>query len=97
MRDRKKVKKSSGCEIRSTDLLHKLGWQSLEESWREEKAMLMYNLINYFDKRKNNHEHNTRSCHINLSIPQPKTSLLKHSLTYSGAVARNSLTLDVKE
>ena len=52
----------SGYEIRSTDLLHKLGWQSLEERWQVRKAMMMYNitnnlappyLIHNFDKREN--------------------------------------------
>ena len=48
-------------------------------------------LVTQFSKRDEVHDHDVRGSKLNLTIPKPNTNFMKSSLTYSGAVVRNSL------
>ncbi len=88
-------------DIRSAEILEKLGWLTLEHRWHLNKALLMYKIANndapmyltsQFSKRSQMHDYNVRGSQVNFSLPKPSTNFMKNSLAYSGAVTWNSLS-----
>ena len=95
----------SGYDIRSAEILEKLGWLTLEHRWHLNKALLMHKIANndapmyltsQFSRRNQMHDYNVRGSQVNFSLPKPSTNFMKNSLAYSGAVTWNSLTDDIK-
>ncbi len=95
----------SGYDIRSAEILEKLGWLTLEHRWHLNKALLMHKIANndapmyltsQFSKRNQMHDYNVRGSQVNFSLPKPSTNFMKNSLAYSGAVTWNSQSDDIK-
>lgn len=53
-------------------------------------------LSEQFSSMDTAHEYNVRGNQTNLGIPKPNTNFLEFSLTYSGAVAWNSIPVEVR-
>jgi hypothetical protein len=99
----------SGYDIRSAEILEKLGWLTLEHRWHLNKALLMHKIANndapmyltsQFSRRNLMNDYNVgmtaRGSQVNFSLPKPNTNFMKNSLAYSGAVTWNSLSDDLK-
>ena len=99
----------SDYDIRSAEILEKLGWLTLEHRWHSNKALLMHKIANndapmyltsQFSRRNLMNDYNvgmtTRGSQVNFSHPKPNTNFMKNSLAYSGAVTWNSLSDDLK-
>ena len=96
----------SGYEISSNEILSNLNWCNLEIRRKQQKATLMYKIINGFPPNYLNelfthvnqtHNYNLRMSEVNVKIPVPKSEYLKRSLMYSGAVLRNELPSMIKQ
>ena len=95
----------SGFEVRSSDILDKLGWCNLETRRKHQKAVLMYKIYKgfaptylreLFTPVVDTHDHNLRNCELNWKIPRPNTEYLKRSLSYDGAQLWNNLPSEIK-
>lgn len=93
----------STYEDRSTDILQKLGWNTLEQRREKQLATTVYKVINNhtplylqtcFTKTSTIHRHNLRNS--GLSIPQPKTEAMKKSFCYRGAVLWNNIPKSIR-
>ena len=88
-------------DVRSTDLLHALSWENLNDRHRINKAILTFKILHddsapnlkdrFSIREKNLGSYNLRNADINLSVPEPVTEYLKRSFGYSSAVLWNSL------
>ena len=93
-------------EIRSTDVLDALGWQTLDVKRLENKLIMMYKILNNhtapnlnecFCKRitiQSNYD--LRSNDTDLCLPKPNSEFLKKTFRYSGAIQWNHLSEDLK-
>ena len=88
----------SGYEIRSSVLIHNLGWQTLQEQQRKSKIRIMHKilkghapdyLLKSFRKVSKVHSHDTRGSVSCLRPPKPNTEFLKRSFAYIGIVTWN--------
>ena len=78
-------------EIRTSELLKELNWQTLEE--RRESGRFMFNVKNQeapenmanLFRFSNNEKYDLRNNGINFQLDKPKTNFLKKSISYSGA------------
>ena len=95
----------SSYEIRSSVLLQQLGWKTVEDRWKINKATLMYKvshnlapsyLTEKFIKRNYEQDHYTRGRNIIFSVSKPNTNFLKFSIAYNGAVAWNSIPTNIQ-
>ena len=95
----------SGYDVRSAEILEKLGWLTLEHRWHLNKVLLMHKIANndapmyltsQFSRRNLMHDYNVRYSQVNFSLPKPNTNFMKNSLAYSGAVTWNYLSDDIK-
>ena len=93
----------SGYDVRSAEILEKLGWLTLEHRWHLNKVLLMHKIANnnapmyltlQFSRRNLMHDYNVRNSQVNFSLPN--TNFMKNSLAYSGAVTWNSLSDDIE-
>ena len=93
-------------DIRSSEILENLGWQTLLERRRRKKALLMHKirnnnglpegLISMFTSN-NNSNYNLRSNEIDFAMSKPNTNYLKKSFSYSGASFWNNLPKKAKQ
>ena len=93
-------------DIRSTDVLDALGWQTLDVKRLENKLIMMYKILNNhtapnlnecFCKRNTiQSNYNLRSSDTDLCLPKPTSEFLKKTFRYSGAMQWNHLSEDLK-
>ena len=92
-------------DVSSSELLELLNWKNLENRFKLNKLILMYNILNngtapclrdFFSARSDNNNYNLRNYDTDLSIPKPKKEFLKRSFRYRGAVLWNSLSYEAK-
>ena len=91
-------------DTNSSELLERLNWKNLENRFRFNKVVLVYNILNngtapclreFFSARSNNdNDYHLRNYNTDLSLPKPKKEFLKRSFRYSGAVLWNSLSAE---
>ncbi len=93
-------------DVRSSEVLNKLGWETLARRQELNKLVLMYkvlgnhtapNLKDLFSRRNASQNiYDLRNSETDLSLKKPKTEFLKKTFGYSGAILWNSLPQDVK-
>ena len=94
-------------DVRSTDLLHALSLENLNNRHRINKTILTFRILHNhsasnprdkFDIRETNlGSYNLRNFNMNVSVPKPNTEYLKRSFGYSLAVLWNSLPTQAKQ
>ena len=92
---------------RSTDeLLQMVNWVKLDRQRLVNKSIMMYKIANNmvpeylssrFVFRSDTLTYNLRDSDGTLAIPQPHTNYCKRSLSYSGVVLWNSLSLNIRQ
>ena len=92
--------------FKMSELLERLNWKNLENRFKFNKVVLVYNILDngtapclreFFPARSNNdYDYHLRSYDTDLSLPKPKKEFLKRSFRYSGAVLWNSLSTEAK-
>ena len=83
----------SSCDVRITDLMRRLNWQTLEERRVNKKTLLMYEVKNVTapDPIKNlfnvcdNQNYSLRSNLNDFKLDKPKRNFIKKSISYSSA------------
>ena len=84
-----------GYSIRSANILHYLGWETLENRRSKLLAVSVYKCMNgfypegisaMFDSTASVHSHNLRGSSNNIFIPRPRTEAGKRAFSYRGAV-----------
>ena len=92
-------------DIRSSEILENLGWQTLLERRQSKKALFMHKIRNNdglpegltsMFTMTNNSNYNLRSNEIDFAMSKPNTNYLKKSFSYSGASFWNSLPKKAK-
>ena len=89
--------------IRSSDVLNSLEWSNLEERRKRHLLVTMFNndcpayLREQFHRTSEIHDYNLRGSNYDLQLPLPKTSFLKRSFSYRGAMAWNQLSNETRE
>ncbi len=93
-------------DVRSSEVLNKLGWETLARRRELNKLVLMYkvlgnhtapNLKDLFSRRNaSQNTYDLRNSETDLSLKKPKTEFLKKTFGYRGAILWNSLPQDVK-
>ena len=93
-------------DIRSTDVLDALGWQTLDVKRLENKLIMMYKILNNhtapnlnecFCKRNTiQSNYDLRSSDTDLCLSKPNSDFLKKTFRYSGAMQWNHLSEDSK-
>ncbi len=93
-------------DVRSSEVLNKLGWETLARRRELNKLVFMYkvlgnhtapNLKDLFSRRNASQNiYDLRNSETDLSLKKPKTEFLKKTFGYSGAILWNSLPQDVK-
>lgn len=94
----------SSYEVRSSELLNDLNWQTLRERREDKKATFMYKVKNGLMPESmtslftllNNESYPLRSNMNNFSLNKPKTNFLKKSISYSAAMCWNNLSMECK-
>jgi hypothetical protein len=92
-------------DIRSTDVLDALGWQTLEVK-RLENKLMMYKILNNHTAPNLNEcfckintiqsNYDLRSSDTDLGLPKPNSEFLKKTFRYSGVMQWNHLSEDSK-
>ena len=92
-------------DIRSEDILNRVGFSNLQTRREHQLAILMYKikhkvlpnyLIDIFTNANEIHDYNTRQSEFNFALPKPNTNFKKKSFAYRGAEAWNGLSSDLK-
>ena len=91
-------------EIRTSELLKELNWQTLEERRESGRFTFMFNVKNQeapenmanLFRFSNNEKYDLRNNGINFQLDKPKTNFLKKSISYSGAKCWNNLPNEIK-
>ena len=89
-------------EIRTSELLKELNWQTLEERRESGRFTFMFNVKNQEAPENmakifsNNEKYDLRNNGINFQLDKPKTNFLKKSINYSGAKCWNNLPNEIK-
>ncbi len=93
-------------DVRSSEVLNKLGWETLARRRELNKLVLMHkvlgnhaapNLKDLFSRRNASQNiYDLRNSETDFSLNKPKTEFLKKTFGYSGAILWNSLPQDVK-
>ena len=92
-------------DIRSTDVLDNLSWETLDVKRFYSKSILMYKILNdytaprlqeFFSKSVFQNTYNLRNDDTDLALPKAKREFLKRSFRYSGAKLWNSLSPGAK-
>ena len=92
----------SDYNTRSTDILHALGWDTLEQRCAKQLAVSVYKARNnlyiipsfiipeglesVFESTSNVHSYDLRGSCKNIFIPRPRTEAAKRSFSYHGAL-----------
>ena len=91
--------------VRSIEIRNQLGWFSLSEMRKQQKAIMMYKIVNglapsyladMFISQYGSQIYNLRNSALNFEIPNTRTELYKDSFAFSGAKIWNSLPEDLK-
>ena len=94
-----------GYSIRSANILHYLGWETLENRRSKLLAVSVYKCMNgfypegisaMFDSTASVHSYNLRGSLNNIFITRPHTEAGKKAFSYRGAVLWNSLPSDLR-
>ena len=96
----------SGWDVRSSQILCALKWESLADRRSKQLKSLMFKTANNlvpeylsdkFTSVNTIHRHNLRGAQHNLFIPRPNTEALKKSFRYRGAITWNDLSVEAKQ
>ncbi len=93
-------------DVRSTDILTTLSWETLDNRRKKSKAVFMYKVLTdhaapglkeYFHVRNvTQNTYNLRNSDYDLTIPKSRTEYLRRSFKYSGAMLWNDLSFAAK-
>ena len=93
-------------DIRSTDILNSLSWETLDNRRKKSNAVFMYKVLNdhaapslkesFCERNVMQNRYNLRNSEYDLTIPKPRTEYLKRSFKYSGAMLWNDLSFAAK-
>ena len=95
----------AGYEIRSSDLLTKLGWDNLHSRRIDNSAIMMHKVYNgnstdylheCYNKRSEGNGHNLRNSKVDVSILKPQTQYRKKSFQYNGGLIWNSIPKEIR-
>ena len=91
--------------IRSKEIRKQLGWYSLAEMRNQQKAIMMYKIVNglapsymadMFSSQYGSQVHNLRNSTLNFEIPNARTELYRNSFAFTGEKIWNELPGDLK-
>ena len=91
--------------VRTTEIFKQLGWKKLDESRQEQKAIMMFKIVNgltppylkeMFKDDIGSQYYSLRQSNT-LQIPKVRTDIYRNSFAYTGAKLWNSLPKDLKE
>ena len=91
--------------VRSNEIRTRLGWSSLDEIRKQQKAIMMYKIVHghaprylqeMFTRQLGSRVYGLRNSYLNLEIPQTRTSHLRNSFLFTGAQIWNSLPESLK-
>ena len=90
------------CEVRSSEILLKLKWETLDKRREEQMICLVKKALNHMCppaiasmfQITNNENYNLRSNNKMLMLSKPKTNAMKRSFSYAAAKVRNSRVRD---
>ncbi len=101
-----RVISGASYDIRSTDVLDALGWQTLDVKRLENKLIMMYKILNnhtvpnlnecFCKRNRIQSNYDLRSSDTDLCLPKPNIECLKKTFRYSGAMQWNHLSEDSK-
>jgi hypothetical protein len=94
----------SNYDIRSSELLKQLNWDTLAIRRKKQKAILMFKTMQnrtpvYLKNLFSNYtsEYSLRNKQYKLTVPKPRTEYQKRAFSYSGAILWNDLPPHVRE
>ena len=91
--------------VRSKEIRKQLGWSSLLEMRKQQKAIMMYKIVNglvpsymadMFSSQYGSQVYNLRNSTLNFEIPNARTELYRNSFAFTGAKIWNELPEDLK-
>ena len=91
--------------VRSTEIRKQLGWSSLSEMRSQQKAIMMYKIVNdlapsymadMFTSQYGSQVHSLRNSAFNFEIPNARTEPYRNSFAFTGAKIWNELPEDFK-
>ena len=91
--------------IRSKEIRKQLGWSSLLEMRKQQKAIMVYKIVNglapsymadMFSSQYGSQVYNLRNSTLNFEIPNARTELYRNSSAYTGVKIWNELPEDLK-
>ena len=91
--------------VRSKEVRKQLGWSSLSEMRNQQKAIMMYNIVNglapssmadMFSPQYGSQVYNLRNSTQNFETPNARTELYRNSFAFTGAKIWNKLPEDLK-
>ena len=92
--------------VPSNEIRQHLGWPSLVEMRRRDKAIMMYKIVHghtapylkdMFNKQKSSEVYGLRNSKLGVQIPQARTSHFRNSFSFTGASIWNSLPENLKD
>ena len=92
--------------VRSKQILNQLGWSSLAEMRKQQKAIMMYKIVHglapsyltdMFTEQKGSKIYDLRESKLSLEIPPARTSLFRNCFAFTGALTWNALPEHIKE
>jgi hypothetical protein len=96
----------STYDTRSVDVLHTLGWETLDQKRNYTKSIFMYKIINchaapnlkqsFRLHREGDTLHDLRNRATDLALPKPKRDFGKRNFKYHGAIHWNNLPIEAK-
>ena len=95
----------SDYDVRSADILHSLGWETLDQRRAKQLATSIYKAVNnlypnelntIFESTSQVHSHNLRGSSHSMFTPRPRTEAGKRSFGYRGAVLWNDLPDEIR-
>ena len=91
--------------VRSKEIRKQLGWSSLLEMRKQQKAIMMYKIVNglvpsymadMFSSQYGLQVYNLRNSTLNFEIPNARAQLYRNSFAFTGAKIWNELPEDLK-
>ena len=92
--------------VPSNEIRQHLGWSSLIEMRRRDKAIMMYKIVyghtapylkDMFNKQKSSEVYGLRNSKLGVQIPQARTSHFRNSFSFTGASIWNSLPENLRD
>ena len=92
--------------VRSKQILNQLGWSSLAEMRKQQKAIMMYKIVHglapsyltdMFTEQKGSKIYDLRESKLSLEIPPARTSQFRNCFAFTGALTSNALPDHIKE